>query len=107
VLHLPDPTKKRVAKPEAVLAKLETTLLFDKGVLTDASMTADETAIGKALIGAVKTAVSAGLGALLNKADDAAAGTGLRPHVFKIIVNGPNVEFWGTEADQPVVVPLS
>lgn len=61
IIHLPDQTKKMVARPENILASLETTMTFENGVLKVATDVGDETAIGKAIIDAAKGVLSQGL----------------------------------------------
>jgi hypothetical protein len=44
IKYLADPKKKRIAKPSVFFAKLDSTLVFDNGVLSETDVSADSTA---------------------------------------------------------------
>lgn len=102
ILSLPDQTQKRVAKPHNLVASLNTSFTFDKGMLTDAKESADETAVLKAVAGAVQTA----LPLLLFANAPGQEPTVPAINLFKITVTGDTVTFTPAGGAQPIKVPL-
>ena len=104
LLYLPDLTQKRVVHPFAYLAANNTTLTFDKGVLTQGKVVADETAVPKALIGALEQAAAASIGRSFNAAGGEPPPQLPPPQLFRIIlangkaqlVGGPGVDSTGS-----------
>ncbi len=104
VLYLPDPNKKMAAKPTSIMASLDTTMNFSKGVLTDAKDIADSTAVPKAVLGAIQTA-----GEAFIKAMDEASANEYKvppPHLYKIISTEDGVKFVGGEGNTTINVTL-
>ena len=80
----------------AVFAKNDASFKFDKGVLTQAKSTADETVIPQAMVTALKTAAIAAMAAA-NTAKPAEVGEVPAPYLFRIDVRGDTVSLDGAE----------
>ena len=82
-MYLPDPNKKRQARPFTFLSSNTTTLSFQNGILTDSSSDTDSSAVPAAVIKALEqAAVSA---AKLTAFDVAKTKQAPRVYLFKII----------------------
>jgi len=101
ILFLPDPNKKMVAKPKAILSSLSATLGYTNGVLSSTKTTTDTSAVLGAVIGAAKTFLTAAI------ANEPAALPA--PTIYKIRIDSPTeITFIGEEtADTVEVIPTS
>ena len=101
IRYLPDPSKLMTVSPTIVGGRTEMTLYFQNGVLASSSVVADSTELPKAVIAAVQSAIP-----LL-----AAAAPGIdgfpAPYVYKIVVNGANLNFIGGQGDTAIQVPIN
>ena len=101
IIYLADQTRVMTADPEAVGGVTQMSLSFSSGVLTSASTTGDTTAIPKALIAAVQTALP-----LL------AAGAGPprpgfpAPSLYRLVVKGNVLTFKGGRGNTAIQVPI-
>jgi hypothetical protein len=77
IVWLPDTTKKMSVRPYAFLATNKTSLSFTNGMLTESSVTVDETVIPNAVLSAIVTAVGRG-------ADGLAGAQIPVPYLYKI-----------------------
>ena len=111
VLQLPDPTKKRVASPYSVLSSLNLTMTFSNGYLTESNQVADSGVVPAAILKAV-TAVIPGIAALgggegePEKVKVAPETCIPPPRLYKIVVHGDVVGFYGGAGDRPIFVSL-
>jgi len=103
IIHLPDETKKRSARPYSYLATNSVTLSFANGVLTNGVFDIDETAIPTAVISALEKAAGA-LIAGANTGKTEATQTVPAPYLFKIIIKDGSVTLVG---DQPAEKDIS
>lgn len=97
---LPDTTQKMSARPYAFLASNEAKLDFSDGILTSATIKADETAV----INASLTALGKVLTASAKGAADSPEGSPERvpvPHVYKIVIEGNTITLLGGPALGP------
>ena len=104
VVYLPDQTKKMIAKPFNLFAKLDSTLTFSNGVLTSAKdiLTAD--AVPKAIVAAAEKVAPLLLGAARADIGEQAIPA---PRIYKIVPHGNgDVEFFGGPADVPIKVTI-
>lgn len=86
IVWLPDTTKKMSIRPYAFLATNKTSLSFTNGMLTESSMTADETVIPSAVLTAIVAAFGKGGG-------DSLAGAQIPiPYLYKITFNAATGE---------------
>jgi len=103
LVYLPDLTQKRVINPYAYLAANNSTLTFDKGVLTQGKVIADETVVPKALIGVLQQSAAASIGRSFNAAGGAPSPQLPPPQLFRIVlekgqarlVGGPGLDSKG------------
>jgi hypothetical protein len=86
LLYLPDLTQKRVINPYAYLAANNSTLTFDKGVLTQGKTVVDETIVPKSLIGVLEQAAAASIGRSFNAAGAEPPTQLPPPQLFKIVL---------------------
>jgi hypothetical protein len=96
IVFLPDTTHLMSAEPYAYLATNNTTLSFNNGSLTEASVVGDETAVPSAFVDALTKAAAAAIAAA-----DIPTGpqpTAPVPYLFKIIVHGDKIELRGPGA---------
>jgi hypothetical protein len=100
VIYLPDQTKKRIAVPHNLVSTLNITLNFENGVLTEADVAADTTALVKA----VGTAVQSALPLLLAAASQAPVQA--KVYLFRINVDGDKISFVPANNGTPVVVQV-
>jgi hypothetical protein len=100
ILHLPDPTKKMAAEPYNFWSKVTTNMKFTNGVLTEATDTADETVVPKAILDAAKTVISA---IPLFAKPETAPPKPKPPVIYKIVVAGNVVSFRGRKNDEHAV----
>ena len=102
IVWLPDTTKKMSVRPYAFLATNKVSLAFTNGMLTESSVTGDETVIPNAVLSAV---VAAGV-----KSTDAASGESQvpLPYLFKIQIgkDGQVTLTGGFATDKDKVTPL-
>jgi hypothetical protein len=98
IIYLPDTTQKMQARPYAVLASNDATLSFSNGMLTAASITADETVVPVAFLDALTKVAGAAIAADQPKSPQATAPV---PYLFKIIVRTGSIELKGGPALGP------
>jgi len=107
ILYLPDPAKKMTVRPYAYFANSSTTLNFKNGILSSAETSVDETAVPKAVLGAIEKAATAAI-----MAADEPTGEPHRvpaPYLFKIVINGDDIKLLGGQATGPdgkTVIPI-
>jgi hypothetical protein len=101
IVYLSDTSSTMSVQPYSYLASNEVTLKFDHGALTNASVTADETVVPKAVLESLKsvltTAVKGGL-AFNAPGVVSAQTTAPTPSLFKIVVEGDTVKLLGGQA---------
>lgn len=102
ILHLPDQTRLLSAHPKSKLASLKSTLKFQNGVLTSSEETIDTTAVPSAILDAVKTIVPSLIAAIEKRGDEVPA-----PYLYKIVVYGEEVFFYGSQGGETIRVKLS
>ncbi|GFO57424.1 hypothetical protein GMSM_44310 [Geomonas sp. Red276] len=100
ILYLPDQTTKMEAKPKVAGGHSELTMYFQNGVLTSSSELGDTTAVPKALISAVQSAIP-----LLTAAMAVEKSKVPPPYLYKIVVKNGTINFYGAQGDAPIVVP--
>jgi hypothetical protein len=105
VTYLPDPAKKMSAKPDTTLADVDSTLEFDRGVLTTSVSKGDATAVPMAIAKAVE-AFAPSLLAAMGRAGETKEYTIPAPYIFKIVVDGSDVYFTGGQGDQAIKITL-
>jgi hypothetical protein len=103
IVYLPDQTKKMVAKSVNFLAKTESALTFDNGVLTSSKDVLTADTVPKAIVEAVQKAASSFLAMARAEVSEQEIP---RPHLYKIVVTGAVVEFYGGPADVPIKVTV-
>jgi hypothetical protein len=101
ILYLPDQTKMMMVRPTVVWGRSELDLYFHNGVLTGSSELSDTTQIPTALIAAVQSALP-----LLASAMERKSNVFPAPYLYKIVVDGNNINFFGGPGDATIVVPL-
>jgi len=106
IVWLPDTTKKMSIRPYAFLATNKTSLSFTNGMLTESSVTADETVIPNAILSAVVTAFGRG--------DGAPAGAQVPlPYLYKVTFDSTTGDailtggFPTTKDGNPLVIHVS
>lgn len=95
IVYLPDTTQKLTVRPYAVLAANNATLSFTNGMLTEASVVGDETAVPIGFLDALTKAASAAIAADLPAGSDAKAPV---PYLYRIVVQGTTVKLTGGPA---------
>ena len=93
------------ATPKTTLADVDSTLEFDRGVLTSSVSKGDATAVPIAIAKAVE-AFAPALLAAMGRAKETKDYTVPAPYIFKIVVEGPDVYFVGGQGDQPIKITL-
>ena len=108
IIYLPDQSHVMMATPVILGGQTQMTLGFSNGVLTNASSIGDTTALPKALIAAVQTALP-----LLAAAGAGQAQPGFpAPYLYKLVVgrnaNGQGVlSFKGGQGNTSIQVPIA
>lgn len=104
VLFLPDQSHVMEASPTILGGQTQMALKFQNGVLTSATSVGDTTAIPKAIIAAVQSALP-----LIAKAalESPAEKTFPAPSIYKISVTGNTVTFNGGTGTSGIIVPLN
>jgi uncharacterized protein YceK len=101
ILYLPDQTKKMMAEPKVIGGRSELTMYFQNGVLTSSTEIGDTTALPKAIIATIQSAVP-----LLAKAAFSAPQPKVpAPYLYKIVVADGTIHFYGSQGDVPIIVP--
>lgn len=102
IIYLPDQSHVMAAAPEIFGGHAEMTLSFSNGVLTTSTLVSDTTALPKAIISAVQTALP-----LLAAS---AAGPGQpgfpAPSLYKLVYNNGVLSFVGSKGDTAIQVPI-
>ena len=102
IVYLPDQTRVMTAEPDIRGGRTEMTLGLSSGILTTASTVGDTTALPKALIAAVQTALP-----LLMAAGATTAQPGFPPpSLYRLVVNGNTLTFKGGKGDTNIQVPI-
>jgi hypothetical protein len=101
IYNLLDQTKLMVATPHQFFSKITTNMTFVNGVLTTAHTETDSTAAVKAIIGSVEKILP-----LLAAADLPAETTIPAPRLYKILVQGNELQLVGGPGDKPIKVSL-
>jgi hypothetical protein len=107
ILYLPDQTKKMSAVPRSDWSKLDATLKFENGVLTDSNAIGEAAAVPKAIIAAAEQVVAslAGIAAKggavpgVIKDPQAEEMPVPPPLLYKIVVRGNSIQFLGGKTD--------
>ncbi|WP_368624549.1 hypothetical protein [Paraburkholderia sp. BR14262] len=100
ILYLPDQLAKMAAQPKVVGGHSELTMYFQNGVLSNTIETGDTTAVPKALIAAVQSALP-----LISKTLAAESPAFPGPYLYKIVVEGGTLKFYGGQAKATIQVP--
>ncbi len=102
IRYLPDQSVIKTVSPTTGWAHTEMTLNFQNGVLATSSTMGDPTAIPKAIISAVQSALpllaAAGATPKLNSFP--------APYLYKLVWNGDTLKFIGSQGDTRIQVPL-
>ena len=115
ILQLPDPTKKRVASPYSTLSSLDLTLTFTDGYLTQSTQSGDTSAVPVAVMKAVTSVVPGILARGGGKEGIAPDEKTIKiapehcvpaPYLYKIVVHGDRVGFYGEAGDEPIYASL-
>jgi len=117
ILFLPDQTKKMMVTPKVRGGRSEMTLYFHNGILAVSTEVGDTTELPKALIAAAQSVApliavaSLSAAKAARKKDDKEEPKPKPPLVpppslYKIVINGSNVEFIGGEGDAPIIVNI-
>ena len=102
IIYLPDQTKKMVAKPFNLFAKVESTLEFNNGILKSSKDTLTADAVPKAIIEAVqKVAPLLAMARAEIPEEEVPA-----PYLYKIVVTADAVQFYGGPGDVPIKVAV-
>jgi hypothetical protein len=102
IIYLPDQTKVMAADPKIIGGRTEMTLNFNSGVLTTATTVGDTTALPKALITAVQTALP-----LLAAAAAGPSQPGFpAPSLYRLVVSNGVLSFKGGKGDTSIQVPI-
>ena len=101
ILYLPDQTKKMMAQPKAIGGHSEMTLYFQNGVLTSSTEMGDSSALPKAILAAIQSAVpllaTAGLAAEPDKVPP--------PSLYKLVIEQNTIKFYGGDGGYAIAVP--
>lgn len=102
IIYLPDQTKKMIVSPEIRGGRSELALYFQNGALSGTTEVGDTTALPKALLSAVQSAIP-----LLAKAAPPTGEPTLvpAPYLYKIVVEGGTIRFYGEQGDTMIRVP--
>lgn len=104
IRYLPDQSRIMTATPHIVGARLEMTMTFQNGVLSNSSTLGDTSAVPKAVIAAVQNVLpllAKGLGA-------APTAKGFpAPSLYKIVVKGDEISFIGTQPTIAIQTPIN
>ncbi len=100
ILYLPDQTTKMEAQPKVIGGRSELTMYFQNGILTSITELGDTTALPKALLAAVQSAIP-----LLSAAMAVEPSKVPAPYLYKIVVTGGTIKFYGVQGDVPIIVP--
>jgi hypothetical protein len=100
ILYLPDQSKLMTASPFVLGGRTEMTLFFNNGVLIGSSELGDTTELPKAIVAAVQAAVP-----LLLAAAGATPNEVSSPYLYKVVVNGDSVQFYGHQGLDKIRVP--
>jgi len=100
LMYLPDQTRLMVAKPSIIGGRTEMTLYFHNGVLAGSSAVGDSTALPKAVIAAVQSAIPI-LSKTLAKPPPHEFPP---PYIFKVVVKGDDVSLVSAQGDIGVKV---
>lgn len=95
IIYLPDTTQTLSVRPYAVLAANNATLSFTNGMLTEATIVGDETAVPLGFLDSLTKAASAAIAADLPAGSDAKAPV---PYLYRIVVQGTTVKLTGGPA---------
>jgi hypothetical protein len=100
IIYLPDQTQKMVAYPFQLLAKIDSSLTFDKGVLTVSTDTVTADAVPKAIVEAAEKAA-----ALLMRNRKPEPAPVVAPRLYKIRVVANRIVFFGGPGEEPLILP--
>lgn len=109
LLFLPDPNRKMVARPRQLFARLDTTLRFSRGVLTQSKQEGDTTAVPKAVIealGKVAPALMAGLANQMREEGRKPGYTLPPPHLYRVTWDAGELRLVGGPGDEEIAVTL-
>jgi hypothetical protein len=101
ILYLPDQTKKMMAQPKAIGGHSEMTLYFQNGVLTSSTELGDSTALPKAMLAAIQSAVPLLATAALAAEPDKVPA----PSLYKLVIEQNTIHFYGRAGDYSITVP--
>lgn len=105
IKFLPDTTQKMSAQPYAYLSSNESTLQFDAGILTVASVVVDETVVPSAALDSLAKTLGAAAKAALNAPQATQEAIVPVPYLFKIVLNGDNIELRGGAMNGAALTP--
>ena len=101
IIFLPDTNEKMSIRPYAYFAFNETTISFDKGILTQAVADIDETAVASSGLEALGKILGSVAIAALNAPETTNEATVPTPYLFKIIIKGDDLDLVGGQAIGP------
>jgi hypothetical protein len=105
ILYLPDQSKEMEACPNSIGGRSELTMYFQNGMLASNTGLVDSTAIPKALIAAVQAAIPTIAGLREAMPVEPTQRLVPAPSLYKIVVRGDKVAFYGCKGDVDVIVP--
>jgi len=109
ILFLPDQTKKMMVAPKVIGGRSEMTLYFHNGILAGSTEVGDTTELPKALIAAVQSVAPLIAAASLRMERTTEKPTPPNfpaPSLYKIVINGNNVNFIGGKGDAGIIVTI-
>lgn len=101
IIYLPDQTRIMTAAPEISGARVEMAMNFSNGVLNSAATSGDSTAVPKALLAAVQTALP-----LIAAAAGSAKPGFPAPQLYRLVATGSTLTFKGGPGDTAIQVPI-
>lgn len=102
IRYLPDQTRIMTVKPWVFLSHAEMNFTFQNGVLSTSSTMGDSTGIPKAIITAVESALPL-IGAAIAETEKKNGFPA--PYLYKIVVEGTDVNFIGGQANFAIQIP--
>ncbi len=107
LIYLPDTTRIYSVKPYSYLAKNDTTLKFDRGVLTEGQTVVDTAEVPKAIIGALETVASATAMAAFDVPDRSKVNEVPMPVLLRVVNDKEGWKLKGTINNEKIFVTVS
>lgn len=102
ILYLPDQSEKMQAEPVVFGGRSELTMYFQNGVLSSTTEIGDTTALPKAIIAAIQSALPLLAKAAAFSAEKAQVPA---PYLYKMVVKKGTIHFYGSQGDTSIIVP--